>query len=227
MPRRPSPRLGALLACATLALILAPCGEDEDEAASTTEQVASNECGQADVELPEAKQVEPPKRSLERGADVTAAVETNLGAFEIELDTNRWPKTSSSFVHLAEAGFYDGTTFHRVVADFLVQGGDPLGTGMGGPGYCIDEPPSPNTTYREGAVVMAKSASEPPGRSGSQFFVVTAADSGLPPDYAILGDVTDGEKTIDAIEDLADPTLGAAGGEPTEPVTIETVTVSR
>jgi len=215
------------MACATLAVGLAACGEDEDEADSSTEQVASNECGQADVELPEDKQVEPPKESLDEGEDVTATVETNLGAFDVELDTTRSPKTSSSFVHLAEEGFYDDTAFHRVVADFLVQGGDPLGSGTGGPGYCVDEPPPSNTTYTEGTVAMAKSPNQPPGRSGSQFFVVTAADAGLPPDYAILGDVTDGEKTVNAIEDLADPKLGAAGGEPTEQVTIETVTVSR
>ena len=92
----------------------------------------------------------------------------------------------------------------------MIQGGDPLGTGRGGPGYSVDEPPPSDAEYTRGTVAMAKTAVEPPGRSGSQFFVVTAADAGLPPDYALLGEVSSGEDVVDRIAELGDP----ASGEP-------------
>ena len=103
----------------------------------------------------------------------------------------------------------------------MIQGGDPTGTGNGGPGYTVTEPPPQNTTYEKGVVAMAKTAVEPPGASGSQFFVVTApADAGLPPDYAVLGRVTDGMDVVDAIGKLGD-----AQEKPTQVVTIDKVTI--
>ena len=104
----------------------------------------------------------------------------------------------------------------------MIQGGDPTGTGNGGPGYSVIERPPPNTVYRNGLVAMAKTGVEPPGASGSQFFVVTApADAGLPPDYAVLGKVTDGMDVVDAIGKLGDP----ATEKPTRTVTIDQVTI--
>ena len=132
------------------------------------------------------------------------------------------PKTSASLVSLAEDGFYDGTRFHRVVPGFVIQGGDPTGTGTGGPGYkTVDAPPT-STQYTEGVVAMAKAGNEPPGTSGSQFFVVTAPDAGLPPDYAVVGTVTEGMETVSAIE-----ALGTGDGPPSQPVVIEKVTVDK
>jgi len=95
--------------------------------------------------------------------------------------------------------FFDGTIFHRIVPGFVIQGGDPTGTGTGGPGYSVRDVPPRNSLYTEGVVAMAKSAAEPRGTAGSQFFVVTAADAGLPPDYAILGVVTKGLKVVEKI----------------------------
>jgi cyclophilin family peptidyl-prolyl cis-trans isomerase len=147
-------------------------------------------------------------------------LETNKGSFTIELDQKLAPNTTKSLVKLAKDGFFDGTNFHRVVAGFVIQGGDPTGTGTGGPGYStVDAPPS-DAKYTRGVVAMAKTAEEAPGTAGSQFFVVTGADIGLPPDYAIVGKVTDGMKTVDAIE-----ALGTGDGPPSTPVVIMHVTV--
>ena len=103
---------------------------------------------------------------------------------------------------------------------FVIQGGDPTGTGGGGPGYkTVDVPPS-DVTYTRGVVAMAKAQTEAPGTSGSQFFVVTAPDAGLPPEYAVVGKVTEGMATVDAIE-----ALGAGDGPPSQPVVIERIVV--
>ncbi|NLT07827.1 MAG: peptidylprolyl isomerase [Solirubrobacterales bacterium] len=131
------------------------------------------------------------------------------------------PSTTASFAKLAEDGFYDGTTFHRIVPGFVIQGGDPTGTGTGGPGYqTIDKPPA-NARYVKGVVAMAKTAAEPAGTSGSQFYVVTAPDAGLPPDYAIVGEVVEGMDTVVRIEELGSPSE-----QPVRPVVIESATVS-
>jgi peptidyl-prolyl cis-trans isomerase B (cyclophilin B) len=156
----------------------------------------------------------------------TATMHTNHGPIELELFDDDAPKTVDNFRKLSGDGFYDGLIFHRVVRDFVIQGGDPLGNGQGGPGYTIVERPPANTTYRRGVVAMAKSQFQPPGGSGSQFFVVTApADAGLPPDYAVLGKVTRGMGAVMRIASLADPRLGAQGGEPRTPVVIDRVMV--
>lgn len=128
--------------------------------------------------------------------------------------------------YLAKRGFYDGLDFQRVVPGFVVQGGDPLGTGAGGPGYTVVEAPPPDTTYRRGVVAMAKTEIQPPGASGSQFFVVTApADAGLPAVYAVLGKVTSGMASVERIAHLANPKLGPPGGEPLQPVVIDKITI--
>jgi cyclophilin family peptidyl-prolyl cis-trans isomerase len=151
-----------------------------------------------------------------------AVFETSCGTIEIELDTARAPRTTASFAHLVEEGVYDGTGFHRVAPGFVIQGGDPSGDGSGGPGYFVDEPPPSNLAYTEGTVAMAKTAAEPPGRSGSQFYVVTGADAGLPPEYALVGEVVGGEDVVAAIEDLGPP---GGDGPPSKPVVIERATL--
>ena len=149
-------------------------------------------------------------------------VKTNCGTFEIALDTKRAPKTANSFAFLAEEGFYDDLIFHRVVPGFVIQGGDPKGTGLGGPGYNVDEKPPPNLEYTKGVVAMAKSSADPPGRSGSQFFVVTAAAAPLPPEYALVGKVSKGYATVARIEELGTPEE-----TPTQTVLIEEMTIER
>ena len=115
------------------------------------------------------------------------------------------PNTTASFAALVKKGFFDGLTFHRIVPGFVIQGGDPSGDGTGGPGYTtVDTPPS-DAKYTKGVVAMAKGGAEPPGTSGSQFFVVTGDDVGLPPDYALLGKVTSGIAVVEKIGKLGDP----------------------
>jgi peptidyl-prolyl cis-trans isomerase B (cyclophilin B) len=176
--------------------------------------------GCSKVSTPPAKQVHlaPPRQSL--GGAATATVQTSCGSFVIALATRQAPKTSSSFAYLARQGVYDDTLFHRIVPGFVVQGGDPTGSGTGGPGYVVDEPPPQNLSYTRGVVAMAKSPVEPPGRSGSQFFVVTEPDAGLTPDYALLGHVTIGFDVVQRIEQLGSPS-----GTPKAPVVIRTVTI--
>ena len=104
----------------------------------------------------------------------------------------------------------------------MIQGGDPLGTGTGGPGYSVDEKPPSNLAYTKGVVAMAKSSAEPPGRSGSQFYVVLGADAGLPPEYALVGKVSDGLDVVTRIGKLGTPTE-----KPKQPVLIEHVDIEK
>jgi cyclophilin family peptidyl-prolyl cis-trans isomerase len=151
-----------------------------------------------------------------QGADVTfplldaskphdVYVLTNLGAFSFRLDVEDSPCTTSSFAALVRKRFFDGTRFHRIVPRFVIQGGDPTATGTGGPGYTVVDVPPANALYTEGVVAMAKSGNEPPGTAGSQFFVVTADNAGLQPEYAILGVVTKGLGVVERIGRLGDP----------------------
>jgi cyclophilin family peptidyl-prolyl cis-trans isomerase len=205
-----------------LALALAACGGGDDEGSGTTAaEVASGPCEPVDVPEPKPDGGQTaPVGPLEAGKTYRLVVSTNCGDFTIQLDQRSAPKTAASLVKLAEDGFFDGTTFHRVVPGFVIQGGDPTGTGTGGPGYSTVDLPPQGTVYTEGVVAMAKAGNEPPGTSGSQFFVVTAADAGLPPDYAVVGEVTDGMEAVFAIE-----ALGTGDGPPTQPVVIDEVTV--
>ena len=209
------------------ALAMGACGDDDDETTTTpTQPAAADEC--QEVEAPPARTdgFDKPERVLDKGEPASATVETSCGTFTITLDTEGSPKTANSFAFLAEQGFYDGTVFHRIAPGFVIQGGDPAGSdpelaGSGGPGYTVIEAPPEDTVYRKGLVAMAKTAVEPPGASGSQFFVVTApADAALPPDYAVLGEVTEGIDVVEAIGKLGDP-----AEQPTQVVTIDDVAV--
>jgi peptidyl-prolyl cis-trans isomerase B (cyclophilin B) len=209
--------LTALLAAALLGL--AACGDDDDGGATAAE----SPCEEASAPAPKQVKLDPPpgKPSAD---DLTAVVDTSCGTFEIALDTKESPNTSASFEYMAENGLYDDTAFHRIVPGFVIQGGDPQGTGSGGPGYSVDEPPPDDAEYTRGVVAMAKTEAEPPGRSGSQFFVVIAADAGLPPDYAILGEVSSGFDVVKTIEQFGDPQSGGTG-TPLDTVLIDSVTI--
>ena len=142
---------------------------------------------------------------LDKSTPHTVNVLTNLGSFDIRLDVQDSPCTTSSFAALVRQRFFDGTRFHRIVPGFVIQGGDPTATGRGGPGYTVVDVPPPNSLYTKGVVAMAKTAGEPSGTSGSQFFVVTGDDAGLPPQYAILGVVTKGLGVVERIGKLGNP----------------------
>jgi peptidyl-prolyl cis-trans isomerase B (cyclophilin B) len=215
----------ALLAVGVVAAILiSRSGGDDDSGGGDSTTAAANANGCKEVEAPQPKKVslKAPEQTLEKGEEVTAVVVTSCGTFKIALDTTQAPKTANSFAYLAEEGFYDDLTFHRVAPGFVIQGGDPLGTGTGGPGYSVDEKPPSNLSYTKGTVAMAKSSAEPPGRSGSQFYVVTAADAGLPPEYALVGKVSEGYPVVAQIDKL-----GTETETPKQTVLIESVTIEK
>jgi peptidyl-prolyl cis-trans isomerase B (cyclophilin B) len=202
-----------------LATLSGGCGGGE---ASPAGVPATTSCSTADVPRPEQRGAERPARALDRARKYVLTFRTNCGSFAVTLDQATAPKTAASLVSLARAGYFDGTIFHRIVPGFVIQGGDPTQSGAGGPGYSTRDVPPADTRYGKGVVAMAKTADEPPGTGGSQFFVVTGADAGLPPDYAVVGTVTSGLDVVDQIGLLGDP----ATEEPTEPVVVERVTVS-
>ncbi|HEX6752417.1 MAG TPA: peptidylprolyl isomerase [Solirubrobacterales bacterium] len=213
----------ALIAVGVVAAILIGRAGGEDSTTATT--ASADGCTEVEAPKPKAASFAKPKQVLTEGEEATAVVETSCGTFEIALDTQRAPKTANSFAFLAEEGFYDDLTFHRVAPGFVIQGGDPEGTGTGGPGYSVDEKPPPNLAYTKGIVAMAKSSAEPPGRSGSQFYVVTAPDAGLPPEYALVGRVSEGYDVVERIEALG-PGEGGDGA-PTQTVLIEEMTIEK
>jgi peptidyl-prolyl cis-trans isomerase B (cyclophilin B) len=148
-----------------------------------------------------------------------ATLHTNHGAVEIELFDDDAPKTVGNFRKLAGDGFYDGVTFHRVIPDFMIQGGDPTGTGMGGPGYTFEDEINEHKVER-GALAMANAG---PNTNGSQFFVVTAeATPWLDGKHTVFGRVTSGMDVVDAISQAETD----ANDKPREPVVIERVELS-
>ena len=197
-------------------LLVAGCGGGGGESSTT----AALPTGCSQVQAPPPKDVHLSRPTATLRGPATATVETSCGSFTIALDVERAPKTTSSFAYLARQGVYNDAVFHRIVPGFVIQGGDPTQTGTGGPGYFVDEPPPRNLSYTQGTVAMAKSAAEPPGRSGSQFFVVTVPDAGLTPDYALVGKVSSGFDVVQRIEQLGTPS-----GIPRDPVVIRRVTI--
>ena len=211
----------ALLSVFVALVFLAGCGggDDDSSAGGTTTEVT--EC--AEVDAPEARDPEPseaPAAELDTSTTHTLTFDTSCGSFTVTLDPEQAPKTSASLVALANAGYFDETIFHRVVPGFVIQGGDPTQSGSGGPGYSTVDVPASGSAYTQGVVAMAKSGVEAPGTAGSQFFVVTGADAGLPADYAIVGEVTEGMDTVLRID-----ALGVGDGPPSQPVVVNTVTV--
>ena len=222
-PAPPARAIAPGLAFALAALVLGSCGGGGGDSTSAALPAG---CHEAHKPPPKHVNLKPPHSRVKPSQSLVAAVDTSCGRFEIALDTRDSPKTVNSFVYLARKGVYANTIFHRIVPDFVIQGGDPLGTGTGGPGYSVDEPPPANVDYRRGTVAMVKSQAEPPGRSGSQFFVVVAADAGLPPSYALLGKVSAGQDVVDRISRLGDPASGDTG-TPRATVVIRKIAVGR
>jgi cyclophilin family peptidyl-prolyl cis-trans isomerase len=219
-------RLLPLLLLIAAGLALAACGGGKKpaaEASPVTTTATTPACSRVSAPAPKGPQhISKPKLRLDTGRTYTARVSTNCGEFTITLAVKESPKTAASFVALARRGYFDGLTFHRIVPSFVIQGGDPLGDGTGGPGYSITEAPPKALQYTRGVVAMAKTGVEPPGTSGSQFFVVTAEDAQLPPDYALLGRVTEGQDVVDRIGVL--PT--DQGEHPVQPVVISKIAIA-
>jgi peptidyl-prolyl cis-trans isomerase B (cyclophilin B) len=222
-----------LVPVALLVLALAACGGGSKSVATTSTQTSTQASTQATetdasgctaVTPPAgAKRNEPkPTQALDPSKTYDVNLQTNCGSFTIRLAVKTSPATTASFASLVRKHFFDGTIFHRIVPGFVVQGGDPTGTGQGGPGYqTVDKPPA-STTYTLGVVAMAKTQAEAPGTSGSQFFVVTAQDAQLPPDYAVLGHISAGSAVVSRIGELGDQNTE----QPTETVEIEHATLT-
>ena len=203
------------LACA---LLLAGCGGD-DGATTEAAQTSANGCSPA--QAPEPRQPEPREKPTAQATASDAVVTTNCGTFTIRLDPKRSPHAVASFEALAKDGYFDDTVFHRIVPGFVIQGGDPTAMGTGGPGYTTVDPPPSGTAYTKNVVAMAKTTTEPPGAAGSQFFIVTGDRLALAPDYAVIGEVTDGKDVVERIGMLGDP----ATEQPTETVVIRSIEI--
>jgi cyclophilin family peptidyl-prolyl cis-trans isomerase len=159
-----------------------------------------------------------PEFGIDASKSYAATLDTSQGEIVIELDSERSPLTVNNFVFLANEGFYDGVIFHRVIENFMIQGGDPTGTGRGGPGYKFRDEIEGSGEYSRGTVAMANAG---PNTNGSQFFIVHK-DSGLPHSYTIFGKVTSGMEAVDSI--AGSDTDGS--DRPREDVTINKVTIS-
>ena len=204
-----------------LVLVLAACGGAGKGTGKQGTSTDATGCITVDQPKPENRREQKPSKPLDPAKTYRVVIRTNCGSFTIQLAVKTSPATTASFASLVQKGYFDGTIFHRIVPGFVVQGGDPTASGQGGPGYTtVDKPPAA-TRYTLGLVAMAKTQTEAPGTSGSQFFVVTAQDAQLPPDYAVLGEVKGGLAVVDRIGRLGDPSTE----QPTEVVEIEKATL--
>jgi peptidyl-prolyl cis-trans isomerase B (cyclophilin B) len=214
-------RGAAALLAAVVVLGAAACGGGKSASSTSTD---ASGCTSVTPPAGKARQAAKPTARLDPSKSYDVRFRTNCGSFTIRLAVKTSPETTASFLSLAKKGYFDGTVFHRIVPGFVIQGGDPTGSGTGGPGYTTVDPPPASTRYTLGLAAMAKAGSEPAGSSGSQFFVVTAKDAQLPPDYAVLGKVVKGLAVVEAVGQLGDPSSGGEG-VPTETVEIEKATV--
>jgi peptidyl-prolyl cis-trans isomerase B (cyclophilin B) len=234
-----------LILAAVAVLALAACGSSSSStstaAAGSTGSVTSPGTAQSQttaisvpgcrsVPAPASRageEVSKPTAQLDPARSYTVRLATNCGPIVIQLAVKEAPKTTASFVHLVQTGYYNGLTFHRVVPGFVIQGGDPNGNGSGGPKWEVVEPPPANLHYTKGVVAMAKSGSAPAGASGSQFFIVAGPSTNLPPEYALVGHVISGENAVEAISHVpteASPE-GGESSKPRVPIVIEHATL--
>jgi len=214
-----------LAACGTSSNHVQTSANSRADHVSAVTSASHEACQHAKEPAPRAPQHVPrPTSSLDPAKRYVVTLATNCGAIAIQLDVKRAPKTTASFAYLVRRGFYNDLTFHRVAANFVIQGGDPNGDGSGGPGYTIVEAPPASLQYTRGTVAMAKTATDPAGASGSQFFIVTAQQTELPPQYALVGNVVGSMAGVNAISKLA--TSPPQDGQPIHPVVISQATLS-
>ena len=181
----------------------------------------ATECPAADGSSPKRQKFDaPPPMCIDPAKRYTATMETSLGTLVIALDAAAAPLTVNNFVFLARYHYYDGVTFHRVIKGFVCQGGDPEGTGRGGPGYRLADELPKSGRYEVGSLAMANAG---PNTNGSQFFIISGADGcRLPPQYSLFGKVVKG---LDVVETIQSVRTGG-GDKPVEDVVITSVTVT-
>ncbi len=162
----------------------------------------------------------PPEMLIDPSRGYTARIATSLGDITVRLFADESPNTVNNFVFLAREGFYDGVIFHRVIPGFMIQGGDPTGTGTGGPGYRFDDElgAARSRGYKMGTLAMANAG---PNTNGSQFFIMHT-DYGLPPQYSVFGKAIEG---LDVVDDIASKPTGPAD-RPVDDVVISTIEVT-
>ena len=178
-------------------------------------------CPAADGSSPARRQFpKPPPMCIDPAKSYTAVMDTSMGSITIALDAAAAPLTVNNFVVLSRYHYYEGVIFHRIIKGFVCQGGDPTGSGRGGPGYRFaDELPQPGS-YELSSLAMANAG---PDTNGSQFFIISGSDgTRLPPNYSLFGKVTDGLDVVDAMQNV--PT--ARNDRPLTPVTINSVTIT-
>jgi len=218
-----------LAAGAALALTLAACGDNASNSAAagaTTTVTASGgpvtTCAKADGSSAKTQQfTAAPPMCLQAGKKYTATVVTNHGTVHIALRDDIAPNTVNSFVNLARFHYFDGTTCHRAIKNFVVQCGDPTATGTGGPGYEFDDELTKIEPYQIGSLAMANSGAN---TNGSQFFIITGSDgAALPPKYTLFGQVAAADlKVVGALDALGNPT----DGPPLQPIDIKSITIT-
>lgn len=194
---------------------------NEPVAASGDAQTPTQICqGAVPAQTPANRTFSAPEQVLQPGVDYRAVICTGVGAVYVDLFENLTPVTVNSFVFLSQQGYYNNTTFHRVIQDFMAQGGDPTGTGTGGPGYTFQEEFVGFLHYdRPGWLAMART--NEPGTNGSQFFITTAAYPSLDYQYTLFGEVLEGQQTVSSIR-LRDPNTDSSPGTSLDTVVIIT-----
>ena len=182
--------------------------------------MATPECPAPDGSSPKTQRFDgQPPMCIDTGKRYRAEMVTSKGALTIALDPVAAPKTVNNFVVLARYHYYDGIVFHRVIPGFVLQGGDPDGTGRGGPGYRFEDELPAAGRYELGSLAMANAG---PNTNGSQFFVISGPDGvRLPPQYSLFGKVVKGLDVVATID-----AIGTRSGDPKEKVTIESVTIT-
>ena len=177
-------------------------------------------CPAADGSSPKQQQFDgPPPMCIDPAKRYTAEMVTNKGTIRIALDPVSAPKTVNNFVVLARYHYYDGIVFHRVIPGFVLQGGDPKGTGTGGPGYKFEDELPKAGRYELGSLAMANAG---PNTNGSQFFVISGPQGvRLPPNYSLFGQAVSGLDVVAAID-----SIGTQSGTPKERVVIQSVTIT-
>jgi cyclophilin family peptidyl-prolyl cis-trans isomerase len=181
----------------------------------------ASECPEPDGSSPQKRRFNgPPPMCIDPSKSYTATMVTSKGTLTIALDAASAPKTVNNFVFLARYHYFDGIVFHRIIPGFVIQGGDPEGSGRGGPGYRFeDELPRPGR-YELGSLAMANAG---PNTNGSQFFIISgSAGMRLPPQYSLFGKIVSGMDVVTALDAVGSP----GAGTPRERVTIDSVTIS-
>ena len=212
-------------AAALLVTTMVACGAGPRPTATAPAATRVPAGGQAATAATRGKQyAAPPAMKIDQNKRYTATIKTNQGDITVELNAKDAPVTVNNFVFLAREGFYDGVIFHRVIPGFMIQGGDPTGTGRGGPGYQFPDEPVKGA-YEIGSIARANSG---PNTNGSQFFICEGQQcTTLPPNYNHFGKVVQGQDVVSKIANVP-KTKGADGAEsrPAQEVKIETITIA-